>query len=180
MTFESIQALKECVEILPDEPISASVAAMQALKSCNIKTLPVLNGGAFEMSPTEADLANRFSTKSIAMFTSKILFDEHVAYTIETIGGDTIIVLNTHFIRELRRQLSGDVIASEFSPYEELTYQRFQDWSYSLYVLEGIDLAIMLAIDFWLVEEIQNHLHPEITRTYTNTHKWRKTDERID
>ena len=180
MTFESIQALKECVEILPDEPISASVAAMQALKSCNIKTLPVLNGGAFEMSPTGADLANRFSTKSIAMYTSKILSDEHIAYAIETIGSETIIVLNTHFIRELRRQLSGDVTTSEFSPYEELTYQRFQDWSYSLYAPTGIELAIMLAIDFWLVEEIQNHLHPEITRTYTNTHKWRKTDERID
>ena len=100
MTFESIQALKECVKILPDEPISASVAAMQALKSCNIKTLPVLNGGAFEMSPTGADLANRFSTKSIAMYTSKILSDEHIAYAIETIGSETIIVLNTHTLLE--------------------------------------------------------------------------------
>lgn len=121
------------------------------------------------------DLCNGVSLGTNGVYVTKGLFDEHKPYVLENNEDLTgkIIVFNYHFLKELRRQLSGEITFSQFSPAEQNLYDMYVKY------LNGEDyntnLQVMLdELDFWLTEEIQGHTHPTITRGYTDTHPWWK------
>lgn len=113
---------------------------------------------------------NWVSAPDVGIWAAKSLFDQHSPYTLE----GTVYIFHAHFIKELRRQWSGIVEGDGyFSPMEKNLYDQF-----ILYVnSEVYDLElepILSELDFWLTEEIQNNLHPEITREYVEDHPWMK------
>ena len=111
------------------------------------------------------------SASSVGVYTSKSLFKEHLPYSLE--DDATVVVLHNHFIREVRRHLSGVTTDSRFSPEEQLVYD-----NYILELNGGIYdtsiQAVLDAVDFWLVEEVQEHTHRSVDRTYSATHPWMK------
>jgi len=135
--------------------------------------------GTQKTSPTivqngiKADLCDASSASSISVYISKSFLSEHRPYVAES--GQ--IVYNTHFIAELRRQLSGEITFNRFSPTEQPLYNE-----YNAYVMgEAYDIRLDTALselDIWLVEEIQNNPHPTMTRRYASTNPWMKIDTR--
>lgn len=121
-----------------------------------------------------ADLLNCTSAASAGVYVSKTLFKQHAPYSISE--GD-VVILHTHFIREVRRQLSGVITASDFNDDEQYVYD-----NYVLEVNGGVYdnsiQAILDALDFWLIEEVQNNEHPTPDRTYDDAHPWMKIQTR--
>jgi len=140
-----------------------------------------LNGGTLKPVSRYGDLENKISIATAAAFLAKDLFKEsnphYVAYEVDELS----VHMTYHFIRELRRQLSGDaeVGTSTFSPEELTFYEEYQDWTLGG-VKAGSLLVALEALDTWLVDELVGNTHPELDRDYDITHPWRKTLERED
>jgi len=137
-------------------------------------TKPSLNGGSLNAIRRVGDLQNIDSIGSRATYSSKGFLREHAPYVVVNDGS---VYINKHFLCEARRQLSGVIepSSSQFSPYEESFFSTYVDWTAGA-VATDITLIALIAFDFWLVEEIQEHTHPTADRDFTTTHKWRKTD----
>lgn len=122
---------------------------------------------------SQADLCNVASAGSIGVYIAKSFFSEHIPYT----GSPGFYVFNTHFMQEMRRQMSGDSDFSRFSPDEQALYNAYvsyvndtrYDSKYTLVVPE---------LDNWLVDEVQNLTHSTTTRRYADDHQWMKINER--
>lgn len=184
MTLEDLRTLKSCslVNELPiDEESKISTIlgfdSPESLTNCS-----GLNGGTLTALSREADLANRYSFRSIAAFSAKTLFDEHVPYMREhDDNGVLTIFMNLHFLAEARRQLSGEVnvVTTDFSPREEVFYSDYQLWTLGA-IYDGELLQALETFDFWLMEELQEHTHPTVERSYSSTHKWMKLEARVE
>lgn len=151
------------------------------LDPCSLSNDTVLDGGSLNSITRVGDDCNLCGIGTTVAFTAKILLDEHVPYIIEHDADNVeVIVINIHFLKEARRQLSGEVLLADsgFSPYEQSFYDDYILWvDGAVYI--GELLEALMAFDFWLIEEVQEHIHPVVTREYSTTHKWRKTDERV-
>ena len=122
----------------------------------------------------QADLCNASSASSISVYISKSYFSEHRPYMVES----SAIVFNSHFIKELRRQLSGEITFNRFSPEEQFLYDSYVAYINEIEYDSRLETALN-ELDFWLVEEVQNNPHPTITRKYSDTHPWMKIKTRI-
>ena len=91
----------------------------------------------------------------------KNMLGENTPYIIENTNGNNATVFNYHFLREVRRHLSGDVAFSRFSEEESSLYNKYVDY------LGGIDFSnskyfsIITALDHWLLEEVRQQQHAE-------------------
>ena len=139
-----------------------------------------MTGPEYRQNGMIADLCNGISTGTNSAYVAKGLLDEHTPYILENNEDNTamIIVFHYHFLKELRRQLTGEITFSQFSPVEQDLYDNYIAYTngeeYTVHLQDALDV-----LDFWLVEEIQNHTHPIVTRSYDSDHKWWKIEERI-
>ncbi len=124
-----------------------------------------------------ADVDNRDSVQTAGVYVGKSVFSSHLPFLMQ---GDNVIIFNHHFIRGLRRILSGEVAEGDtgFSTEEFTFYDDYMLYLSSEYPSGGTSALELEALDFWLTEEIQNNLHPTATRDYDEDHPWRLTEER--
>ena len=154
----------------------------RALKTCEATKVTSLDGATMTPVSRLGDIANKISAGSASAYVTKLLFEEHMPYmrSYDTEGNKTIFI-NFHFLFELRKQMSGEVSEEEsyFSPYEKTFYDEYIDWldgnTKEFELLEALEV-----LDFWLIEEVQGHDHPQVSRDYTDTHKWVKLTERVE
>lgn len=167
-----------------DKKVTSSTALFDKLSSTkykagsirhNIGALVQKTGPEFVQEGTAADLANKVSTTTSGAYIAKSLFGTHTPYIWQSVDDmeDKIVVFHFHFIVEMRRQLSGDIVSSKFSTDEQYLYDE-----YSAYIMEeAYDTAldpILIALDFWIVQEIRGLTHPEIERDFNEKHSWKQ------
>ena len=138
-----------------------------------------LCGGGVNHIKFIGDVENKVSIGSTGVFNSRDLFKDSLPYYKNDELTALEVIPSYHFIRELRRQLSGiiETGTSGFGPIEEVFYKDY---------IEHVDgdtkydetLIAVLALDKWLVDEVTGTLHPAIDREYTDTHPWMKLGER--
>lgn len=120
------------------------------------------------------DLNNGFSLGSTSSYIARSLFKEDIPYYKSyDIDGNLVIIPTRHFLLELRRQLSGEIAISRFSPEEETFYMDYNEW------IDGAEkvgeyLLALQALDQWITDEVMGVSHPQLDREYTATHKWYK------
>lgn len=125
------------------------------------------------------DTYNRISIGTAAGFLAADLVKESNPYTRTTdSNGDPIVVINLHFLAEVRRHLSGVEApnTSTFSPSEAALWNSYIDYLNDI-PTGTISTDILEALDNWLVNEINMMEHPIIEREYMDSHKWNKTNE---
>lgn len=128
-----------------------------------------LTGPEIVQSSIGADLINMPSAAFIGVYAAKTLFDEHLPYIMQGL----VVVFNAHFIEETRRQLSGDTTVDHFSPKEKVLYDEFLLYENLLIHDTTLD-PVLAELDFWIIAELQEDTHPEITRIYSDLHSWMK------
>jgi len=139
-----------------------------------------MTGPEYRQNGLLADLCNGISTGTNSVYVSKGIFDEHRPYSLENNEDHTghIVVFHYHFLKELRRQLSVEIEFSQFSPVEQFLYDNYVAYAtseeYNVNIQDALD-----ALDYWLIEELQGHSHPTVTRSYDDSHKWWKIKTRI-
>lgn len=138
-----------------------------------------LDGATLKSVARFGDLQNVISIGTAAAFVARDLMKESVPYYREYDDTGLVIRPTYHFIRELRRVLSGDadVSTSTFSPDEWVFYAEYQDWIEGT-VKEGELLQALNALDKWLVDEVTNTPHTVLNRDYGIDHKWNKIGTR--
>jgi len=126
-----------------------------------------------------ADLKNSTSSQTAGVYASKSSLSRHLPYIVEQRDDEHIILFTYHFLKGLRRILSGEVPegAEQFSITENEMYD-----DYVLYVdgtnFTGERLNVLETLDTWLTDEVMNTQHTPMTREYTEDHPWRYTEER--
>lgn len=138
-----------------------------------------LCGGGINHIKFIGDVENKVSIGSTGVFNSRDLFKDSVPYYKNDELSSLEVIPSYHFIRELRRQLSGDIApgTSNFSPVEEVFYTDYNEYVDGI-VKDGETLVAVMALDKWLVDELTGTLHPALDRSYTDTHPWMKLGER--
>ena len=136
-------------------------------------------GGTTKQVKYIGDVENKISIGTAGIYAAKDIFKDSSPYYREYSDGVLIVLISYHFLVEVRRQMSGDVLLedSKFSPAEELFYSEYIKYINGD-VKEGEVLLAVDALDKWFVDEIQVIPHPELNRTYSSTHKWMKLQER--
>lgn len=143
-----------------------------------------LQGSTLGSVRWEGDSSNRISVASAAVSLSKAQFKANSPYYMAVVNDDLILYPTFHFLKELRRQLSGNVLGDEslFSDTEQLLYEQYQEWAYDTSTYsDSNDQELVLALetlDKWLVDEVQNITHPELNREYKDIHPWVKLGTR--
>ena len=158
-------------------PIEAITGILKGTVEAGV-TGGALEGGTLKDKARVGDTENAISLGTAAAFIARDVFKESVPFYREY-GVDGVSILPTfHFLRGLRRQLSGDIEfgTSTFSPEEDTFYQLFQDWSLGT-IVDGELLIAVEALDQWLVDEVTETAHPEFMRDYLEGHKWYKVIE---
>lgn len=128
------------------------------------------------------DVQNAISLGTAGAFVARDFFKESMPYDREyDEEGILTIFITFHFLRGIRRQLSGDIAegTSTFSPEETLFYNQYQAWVDGAVNEPELDQAFE-TLDTWLVDEIMGVDHLRVNRDYTANHPWRKTEERVD
>ena len=135
-----------------------------------------LYGATLDPIKRIGDLENVVSISTAGVFLARDLFKESVPYYREYNDGVLEIYITYHFLRELRRQLSGDIEidTSTFSPEEDTFYLEYQEYTEGITKYGELLLALD-TLDKWLVDELQGITHPTLERDYSATHKWNKT-----
>ena len=72
-----------------------------------------------------------------------------------------VVYFSIHFLKELRRQLSGDALYSNFNLEEENLYETFQEAELGTPMFGDMEL-VTRALDEWLITELTNGEHHEI------------------
>lgn len=139
-----------------------------------------LDGGDIESISREGDLQNLTSIGTTAVYTAKVLFRENTPYEIEYIKGSMIIVFNIAFLKELRRQLSGEAVSSNFVPKSQIVYDQYLLYIDGIIPQDEIDALVVEALNKWIVDEVQELEHPYASRVFSETHKWNKLTEETD
>lgn len=128
------------------------------------------------------DVQNAISIGTASAFVARDIFKESTPYYKEyDEDGILTIFITFHFLRGLRRQLSGDIVegTSTFSPEEAMFYWQYQEWVYGSEDWPELEQAFA-TLDAWLVDEIMGVAHLSVNRDYSLTHPWRKTEESAD
>lgn len=138
-----------------------------------------LDGGSLTTIRRKGDIANVMSIGTAGVFLARDLFKESVPYYREYNDGVLEIYITYHFLREIRRQLSGDIEegTSTFSREEIAFWNEYQEFSEDV-VKTGELLLALQTLDQWFIDEIQVIKHPRLERSYSDTHPWRKTEVR--
>ena len=139
-----------------------------------------LDGSTLKPKLRYGDLQNRISLGTAGVFLSKDRFKVSNPYSKEyDQDGNLTIYLNLHFLKEMRRQLSGEWTegTSTFSSAEKTFFEDYQEYQLGVSKL-GDTLFAVNALDDWLLEEIMGTTHNTLDRTYTVDHKWRNTEKR--
>jgi hypothetical protein len=138
----------------------------------------MLNGGTVRPLVRIGDLSNGISIGTGASYYARALFKEHVPYYREYDANGVLTIFPTyHFIKEVRRHLSGEVGVEEegFSDEEKMFFQQYCDWSDNLISPTGGEMLLALeTLDKWLMDEVGYKDHPEISREYESWHPWMK------
>lgn len=137
-----------------------------------------LKGGSLKNLSRYGDKQNRLSIGTASVFISKGAFREGSPYYKQYVGDVVEIIPTYHFLLELRRQLTGEVVDSRFSDVEELFYTEYKEWNDGV-VKEGLVLQAIETLDTWLIDELMGNVHPQLNRDYGSTHKWNKLEERV-
>ena len=135
-----------------------------------------LYGGTLDPVSRVGDLENKISIGTAGAFLARDLFKESTPYYKEYDDTGLVIYITYHFLRELRRQLSGDIVdgTSTFSHEEASFYNEYQEWADGV-VKAGELLQAIETLDAWLIDELQGNAHHILNRDYSVTHPWRKT-----
>ena len=138
-----------------------------------------LYGGTLNPISRIGDLENTISIGTAGAFLARDLFKESAPYYKEYDDNGLTVFITYHFLRELRRQLSGDIVdgTSTFSPEEIRFYNEYQEYSNGV-TKSGELLLAFEALDTWLVDELMGVGHTTVNRGYSISHPWRKTLER--
>jgi len=138
-----------------------------------------LFGATVDPVKYQGDLENTISLGTAAAYKARDLFRESEPYYKQYDENGTLIIYPTyHFLRELRRQLSGEATdTGAFSPAEITFYKEFIEYQEGV-SKTGTLLLALETLDNWLVDEIQENIHPELDRDYTSDHKWSKRETR--
>ncbi len=136
-----------------------------------------LDGATLKPLLRYGDLENKISIGTAGAFLARDLFKESTPYYREYAEDGTLIPRPTyHFLRELRRQLSGDAEegTSTYSPKEILFFNKYIAHVNETEVFTGEDLLALQELDKWIIDELTNTPHEQINREYSPTHKWAK------
>lgn len=138
-----------------------------------------LCGGTLNPIKRIGDVKNKISLASAGVYISKGAFKEDNPYYREYQNGILVALPSYHFLTELRRQLSGEVLPEDsmFSPEEVIFYTEYAEWTEGI-SKEGELLIALEALDQWIEDELMGIVHPILNRDYESTHKWSKLDER--
>ena len=123
------------------------------------------------------DLSNKMALGSAGVYMSKASLRDGSPYYRQYIDGVLFLIPTHHFLKELRRQLSGEVTESYFGEIEQLFYEEYIDWLDGGIKEDELLLAVV-TLDKWLTDEVMNVAHPELIREYSSVHKWMKLGER--
>ena len=148
------------------------------LESIAINSAGASLGSSTNIIKRIGDKENRISIGTAGAYMAKMAFREHAPYYREYTEGVLSILPAYHFLKEVRRQLSGTVTDSTFSDIEEAFYKEYQEYVAGT-VKTGEILLAVETFDKWLMDELQGNEHPTLNRDYTPTHKWMKLEERI-
>ena len=126
------------------------------------------------------DLKNGVSFASGSVHASTNVLKDYVPYSRDyDENGVSTIFFNFHFLKELRRQLSGTTTESYFSPIEQSFYDDWNEWTSG--AEKSGELAKALeALDQWLLNEVTGVENPLVSRIYEKSHKWRRIMEGND
>lgn len=124
------------------------------------------------------DRLNGASAHTLAGYVAKDLFKEHMPYYKEFDETGEVPFITYHFLKEIRRQLSGESAYTVFSPEELSFYEAYVDYNDSINSSITIEQKALEVLDKWLVDEITGAPHLVIDRTFSPTHKWNKTKKR--
>ena len=135
-----------------------------------------LYGGTLNPVSRIGDLENTISIGTAGAFLARDLFKESIPYYKEYNDTGLVIYITYHFLRELRRQLSGNIVdgTSTLSPEETTFYNEYQEYQDGV-IKQGELLLACISLDTWLVDEVQGKAHPILDRDYSITHPWSKT-----
>jgi len=92
--------------------------------------------------------------------------------------GDSVygrtIEFNFHFIKMLRRVLSGVTGDTRLSIPEQKVYTRYIEWvNDEVAITDPLEIYVLEELDKWLMDEIQNKEHIKMLRSYTKENQWR-------
>jgi hypothetical protein len=133
-----------------------TVTELLSFVNCSIEDVPGLDGASLKYFSHYGTTTSGVVLGTASTYSAKTLLAKHIPFTIHTdLLGDRIITLNFHFVVEVRRQLSGEVISSEFSASEEAFYSMYNTWVDGGLVEDTDTLLAVTALDLWLVEELQ-------------------------
>lgn len=104
---------------------------------------------------------------------AKSIFRNHLPYSIS--GGYNnvyTIDFDFHFIKNLRRVLSGVTGNTQFSKEEQVLYEKYVAYLSEDVEYVGRELAVLDALDSWLVMEVEELPHDEMPRSYSAEVPW--------
>jgi len=130
-----------------------------------------------ELPTPTASKFRPLSTSSV--FAAKTILDEHKPFVRETdVNGAVYIILNEHFIYSMGLALQYTDTDYQFSPAESTLWDQYISWVTvgTLYTADVME--VLTVLDLWLVDDILNITHPEITTTYNDSHPWIKIQTR--
>jgi hypothetical protein len=106
---------------------------------------------------------------------AKSLTYRHNPYT--TVGSGLYgrtIEFNFHFIKNLRRVLSGVTGDTRFSVSEQKVYTRYIEWvNDESVILDISEIYVLEELDKWLMDEVQCKEHLKMLRSYTKENQWK-------
>ena len=148
----------------------------EKLLTCN----GALKGGTLNYQKRVGDTRNTISLATAGAYIARGIFKESIPFYREYTDNVLRLHPTYHFLTELRRHLSGEVLPedSNFSPLEVNIYNEYVEWLDGV-VKVGETLQAVETIDKWLTDEIMEIEHPKLNRDYTSTHPWMKIDQRI-
>ena len=95
----------------------------------------------------------------------------------KVVGNPTIgqtISFNFHFVKNLRRVLSGVTGDTRLSISEQRVYTRYIEWvNDEVAITDPLEIYVLEELDKWLMDEIQNKEHIKMLRSYTKENQWR-------
>jgi len=111
---------------------------------------------------------------------AKNLTYNHQPYTIvgDSNYGQTI-EFNYHFIKSLRRVLSGVTGDTRMSKSEYKLYTLYIDWVSGAVTVTDPELFILTQLDLWLVDEIMGTTHKVMVRNYANESSMQTRTQRV-
>jgi len=138
-----------------------------------------LGGQVPEVLIRYGDTQNKLSIGTVAAYATGTLVREHAPYNREYAEDGTLTIIPTyHFIAELRRQLSGDIVVgtSGFSAAEEQFYKDYVEWVDGTTKYGEILVAVVVT-DVWLTDEVSLLPHAAVNRDYEEWNPWMKLIE---